>query len=362
MATTKISYEHLKNCLQKGISFAAYTLPGETTFNFIAQKTQATEIDLSDVSKSGFVIHPFDSNSDHPILLLKDDFFLQEGDNAEDFNTFINSFKSKIKPNYKIIKETSKEDYFKLFNTFKKSLDSGKFDKLVLSRVKNIEAAKNFDIVELFQKINHHYPDPFNHISYTPQSGIWLGATPETLLSITSGKARTVALAGTQKKNLSSEYKWEEKEIEEQKFVVNFVRNILEKEIPASSIQTTNETIEAGEMVHLKTNFNFSSKEIKNLTALINNLHPTPAVCGLPKEEAKQFILQNEVHDRVYYTGFLGPLNLNQQTHLFVNLRCLNFSENKLSLYLGGGLTKSSIREKEWEETELKATTLQSLL
>ncbi len=362
MNKTVIDYSTLSSCLQKGISFAAYSLPGESEFTFIAQKNQAKEIDLVNNLKSGFIIHPFKANSKHPILFIKNEFFFREGEESEDLRKFIYSKKNYLSPSYSEISEQSKTDYLKLFNQFKHALDKGDLKKLVLSRVKNVHVDNSFDIVSLFKKLNQKHLHSFNYLLFTPQSGIWLGASPEILLKIDNEKAKTIALAGTQKRNNSSNYIWKEKEVEEQKFVIDYIQQILEKQIPKSQIEMTNETIEAGKMAHLRTNFSFPSKYVKDLVGFLKDLHPTPAVCGLPKKEAKQFIVQNEAHNRAYYSGFLGPVNMNNKTHLFVNLRCLKMESKILSLFLGGGLTKDSIVEKEWEETELKATTLESLL
>ena len=83
-----------------------------------------------------------------------------------------------------------------------------------------------------------------------------------------------------------------------------------------------------------------------NIGDIIKTLHPTPAVCGLPRNLAKDFILQNEDYHRSYYTGFLGELNFkNQQSSLFVNLRCMEISGETASIYVGGGITKESIPE-----------------
>ena len=86
-------------------------------------------------------------------------------------------------------------------------------------------------------------------------------------------------------------------------------------------------------------------------------LHPTPAVCGLPPEEAHSLIRSAETHDRKLYTGFLG-INTADSLQLFVNLRCMEVSTTGHTLYLGGGLTRGSKLEKEWAETEHKARTL----
>ena len=102
------------------------------------------------------------------------------------------------------------------------------------------------------------------------------------------------------------------------------------------------------------------------LYSLVDLLHPTPAVCGLPKEAAKQFILENENYNRSYYTGFLGELNMGLQnkndSHLFVNLRCMEIEKNEAYIYVGGGITKESNPEEEWEETVAKSNIMLKVL
>ena len=119
------------------------------------------------------------------------------------------------------------------------------------------------------------------------------------------------------------------------------------------------------------------------LGEIILALHPTPAVCGLPKELAKDFILRNEKHKRQYYTGFLGELNfkeeiirpstrknqenrayrtLKNRTSLYVNLRCMEIRGNRVSIFVGGGITKESVPEMEWEETKDKTRTMLNII
>jgi len=111
------------------------------------------------------------------------------------------------------------------------------------------------------------------------------------------------------------------------------------------------------------TSFEFRQKEIKNnFTELLCKLHPTPSVGGLPIKKALDFIVQNEKHNRAYYAGFLGPINISKKSAIFVNLRCLQLIENEFVLYSGAGITASSVAEKEWEETENKMLTLMNVI
>ena len=112
----------------------------------------------------------------------------------------------------------------------------------------------------------------------------------------------------------------------------------------------------------MKTDFHFSLPDNDSLGDLLKLLHPTPAVCGLPKEKAYQFILDHEDHERRYYSGFIGMLNPDGKTDLYVNLRCMNITSEALTLYAGGGLLASSELEDEWQETEKKMRTMKNLI
>jgi isochorismate synthase len=121
--------------------------------------------------------------------------------------------------------------------------------------------------------------------------------------------------------------------------------------------------LESGKVAHLKTSFFFPAEKIEDrLGNFIAELHPTPAVCGLPKDLADEYIRANEPYHRKYYTGYLGPWRLDGLVSLFVNLRCMEITSDEYILYAGGGITARSVPEKEWDETNQKAKTLLSVV
>jgi isochorismate synthase len=82
----------------------------------------------------------------------------------------------------------------------------------------------------------------------------------------------------------------------------------------------------------------------------------------LPKQPALEFLAQHEGYQRGYYTGYLGPVNVDGTTHLFVNLRTAQIIGANAYLYVGGGLVSSSDPELEWQETVEKTKTVGSVL
>jgi isochorismate synthase len=239
-------------------------------------------------------------------------------------------------------------------------LESGEADKVVISRTTVIERFSNLHLIQIYNALCKAYPHAFVYLAHMPPYGIWMGATPETLISCHDRECNTMALAGT--RFAGSQVEWGEKEKEEQAIVSKFIHNKLVKHQVKNLNISDPFTKKAGQIEHLCTDFVFELPKHAKLAQIIDDLHPTPAVCGIPKETAIQLIGQFETHEGEYYTGFLGPVNLNGRTDLFVNLRCMKITPAHMILFSGGGITKDSVPEKEWEETELKTRTLLSVI
>jgi len=273
-----------------------------------------------------------------------------------------------------------KERYQELVRKTIEEIKANVFKKVVISREERINL-KDKNIITIFLKLLSSYKNALVYCFYHPKVGIWLGATPETFLSINGRQFKTMSLAGT--KTIGDVKKWGEKELEEQQLVTDYITHAvggLIRNIQVSDVETSR----AGDLLHLKTTLsgilNFESSDLK---ILLNKLHPTPAVCGLPKEASKTFILENEGYNREYYTGFIGELNykstksrnsnsrnvennaytrIKNTSNLYVNLRCMQIKGDDAIIYVGGGITKDSIPEKEWEETINKSHTMKKVL
>jgi len=95
---------------------------------------------------------------------------------------------------------------------------------------------------------------------------------------------------------------------------------------------------------------------------MLKLLHPTSAVCGMPHGPAMDFLQKNEGYDREFYSGFLGPVNFDEESKLFVNLRCIQLFEKSARIYAGAGVTADSDPTKEAEEVEMKIQTLNQII
>lgn len=259
------------------------------------------------------------------------------------------------------------KDYFEeLVGKALNSIQNKEFQKVVLSRKEEI-TIQNFDVETMLNKMIQQYSNAFKYCFFHPKIGTWIGATPEQFLKTDGNIFKTVALAGTQLATKSNTITWQNKEEEEQQLVTDFIVESLEDLVKEITISTPYSQ-KAGNMWHIKTDISATLKSKKTLKKVIAALHPTPAVCGLPKHSAKNFIRENEGYNREYYSGFLGELNLDlvtfktAQTDLFVNLRCLKILKDKAQLFIGCGITKDSNPEAEYIETINKSMTMKMII
>ncbi|WP_051203295.1 chorismate-binding protein [Hugenholtzia roseola] len=243
------------------------------------------------------------------------------------------------------------------------------FEKVVLSRTKKAPLSKDFNLWQLFQKATQTYPQAFVAAISLPKIGTWFCATPELLISQDQkGIFRTIALAGTQPfqpHTPLSEVLWRQKEIEEQAMVSRYIINCFKKIRLREFSEVGPRTAVAGNLMHLRTDFAVDTQKERFpqlATVMLELLHPTSAVCGLPKDTAHHFIKTAETHKRNLYCGYLGTVHLGKDADIFVMLRCMELFENEALLYAGGGITADSKPEQEWQETEFKTQTLLKLL
>ncbi len=335
-------------------SFALFRMPYEQEHTLIKQ-TSGEPLELSSCielrDKSGFVVAPFDPSASLPILVIRPDIISHEPVWDE-----ICDMPQTASPS---VANDPRADYHIDFSNFHALLQNGEFSKLVLSRSIFIPADSAVRPVDLYRRACEYYPRMMICLVSTPQSGMWLIATPEILLSGSGISWKTVALAGTMP--FSDDVRWSDKNIQEQRYVATYIIEKLEMFSHAIH-ETGPRTIRAGHLAHLRSDFDFAFLHPQMLGDLIQMLHPTPAVCGLPKHKALQFILHNEHHDRNYYSGFIGPLQVGEATHLFVTLRCMQLFTNGYRLYAGGGILVDSQEEQEWQETEIKLDTMRRVI
>lgn len=369
-------------CKKFGYCFALWRLPNDPHTQVILS-VECNPFDLQDTFEelpSGFLFHPFDTQKNGSFLRADYIFRFADGklihdDSSASMNSITwfqenvlsknFSLEQKIKKKPALPPSKTKSDYEQLVTNCLQHIEKGDFEKIVPSRWKSIPIPENFDPIDAFQKLCTAYPNALVSFVDTPQHGTWLGATPEVLVSIEEKSVfKTVALAGTQPYTPGANLRrvaWTQKEIEEQALVSRYIINCFKKIRLREFDEHGPKTIVAGNLMHLKTDFSVDMKatNFPQLgSVMLRLLHPTSAVCGMPLEQSTAFLLQQEGYDRSFYSGFLGPINFQDNSYLFVNLRCMQLFNEQAIVYAGAGVTLDSIPEQEWEETEFKLNTL----
>ena len=254
---------------------------------------------------------------------------------------------------------SSIETYHNDFCRFHRAFSATELKKLVLARSADI-AHQGVQPTDLFVKACKRYPEAFVALFSAPQCGTWLIATPEVLLAHDGERWRTMALAGTMPYS-DDMPQWSVKNVQEQDYVARYIGDCLARFSHDVSLKGPY-TTRAGNLAHLRTDFSFTLADKTVVGEVLNALHPTPAVCGLPKEDAHRFIMENETCDRSYYSGFSGPLAIEGETAMFVSLRCMRIFGDRYRLYAGGGILPQSEEDMEWKETAAKMQAMQSLI
>ena len=368
------------------LSIAVWQLPGSQKKQLLlskqARRINRDEVILEELS-SGFIFAPFDRKQDAIFLDADYLFTFAEGqllnpqsekeERAHELLSGLNltpeaKFKFYTRPNSPEHADTSREQFITLVTQAMHLIDQGAAEKIVPSRTRHIVPAGSLDLVTSFEKLCTAFPNAMVSFVSTPEGGSWIGATPELLVCVDDSKFKTVALAGTQPYHDGTNLKqvaWTQKEIEEQALVERYIISCFKKIRLREYDEHGPKTVVAGNLMHLKSEFTVDMKETNFPqlgTIMLRLLHPTSAVCGMPLEPALEFLNKHEGYNRSFYSGFLGPVNIQDQIHIFVNLRCMQLRENDAVLYAGAGVTSDSIPEKEWEETEMKMNTLMRVL
>jgi len=362
-------FEALEIVLRKNLNTAIYRLPDEKDVRLIIQEDPGL-LNITGLRNlpptGGFLIAPFLEENGNKTTIIKPD-RVYRNDLSEKELEGLKSLK-KQELNGELhrsdVKDTEKSSFLRQVEKTIEEIKTGHYDKVVLSRVKIVAGNYIPHLVKIYRMLCDSYPGAFVYL-FNLRDQCWVGASPEPLICSEKNKLLTVSLAGTRP---FSEFNldvanWNQKEKEEQDYVTQYIERILKDYGIVNFSKKGPYTKRAGRILHLRTDFVFEAADAgKNLFPLISALHPTSAVCGIPMENSLKFIRRIEEHDREYYSGFLGPVGINNSVQLFVNLRCMKVLENKLVLFVGGGITSKSVPEEEWEETEIKADTLLSVL
>ncbi|MDN3202632.1 chorismate-binding protein [Algoriphagus sediminis] len=376
---------------QKDLPFAIWRKPKSDNLELVLgseRPLKKVNLELEELP-AGFIVHPFGDQENQEAFFIDaanyiqvkldqpispedlPEFIAGGSENKDELNSIFEWFqktKNGLSPESNLGNGESQKHYENLVKLGIKGIEKGDFEKVVPARTKRIPLDSSFDLMASFETMLKKYPNAFVNFFHLPGIGTWLGASPEILIETKQDHFYTMSLAGTQPASGDNPVRsvaWTQKEIEEQALVSRYIVDCFKKIRLREYEEHGPKTVQAGSLLHLRSDFKVDMKatNFPQLgSVMLKLLHPTSAVCGMPRQKALDFIAENEQFDRSFFAGFLGPVNIGEETSIYVNLRTASLTGKEAIVYAGAGITEDSDPEKEWEETELKCANIGKIL
>lgn len=356
--------EFIKCALDSGVRFFCCRMPdgGDSFYYGFSDRL------LPDDGRGrGFVMHPFDNRQDASVMLP----FADRQFSPDDIRAIKINRGPATTPFYPMPdRSTTQTEHRNEVEGISARLRQREINglthgKTVAARVILTDFA--VDIAATFTELSLRYPAAFVYLFSSPETGMWMGASPELLARMDGEVFSTMALAGT--RPVGSEGDWDTKNREEQAIVTDYIVSCLGR-FSTDVRHSAPYTRTAGPIEHictditarLVTSANSEDDAEPIASRILEALSPTPALCGYPVADALADIRRFEPFSRGYYGGYFGLRFSSADALMYVNLRCMRLSASVGALYAGGGIMADSDPASEWLETERKASTLLSAL
>lgn len=359
-----VTRQAVDKCLRQNIPFALYAVPGTDRYTFMASAPTDDEF-LNDhqTTEGAFEISFFAHSNPSPIVILPQY-------SATDVLALPDNIQYPGADTYPAIQSTSAIAYMAQVHELAKTARSI-HGKVVLSRI-IAGKAEGISPLDVALKYFEGQEGTLRYIFFTQETGLWIGATPELLVSFRPdaasdqhGRISTMALAGTRiHPTETDDEAWDDKNVAEQQFVSRHISTCLH-EAGLDTVETSDSTLRLKNVEHICSMFT-TQGSLQQALKLRESLDPTPAVGGYPTDAAIGLINYFETHERLCYAGTINIRDTSGTGfNTFVNLRSMLIApENDgdyrsaflYNIYVGGGITAASQPETEWSETAEKAS------
>lgn len=248
-------------------------------------------------------------------------------------------------------------------------INENKANKIVLAREMRIQLNRQAAVGQMLRKLHQLQTNCFIY-AFERGDDCFIGATPERLVRIDGDKLLSTCLAGTAPRGRTERTDEEirtgllhdAKNLEEHAYVVQMITDAITPY--CTDIKTANEPVvrPLKNVQHLYTPVTATVKEGYHLFDFVEQLHPTPALGGVPNDIALAFIREHELLDRGWYGAPIGWLDSNQHGEFAVGIRSALVQKDAVSLFAGCGIMKDSDPLEEFEETSIKFLPILSVL
>ncbi|ACF14444.1 isochorismate synthase [Chloroherpeton thalassium ATCC 35110] len=241
------------------------------------------------------------------------------------------------------------------------AFDSGCMEKIVLARKTTMVFSEELDPIRLLKQLKDVVNRAFHFYFQFDGTPGFIGATPERLYKRIGETIFSEAVAGTRPRGNSPEADLafaedllnSDKDVREHQFVCKSILDVMDELCTDIQSPAQVSLLKLARVQHLYNKYSATLKKGYGDADLLERIHPTPAVGGVPKKEAIRQIAALEPFDRGWYAGPIGWLSRNE-SEFAVGIRSALMMKNQLHIYTGAGIVKGSEAESEWEEIENK--------
>ncbi len=271
-------------------------------------------------------------------------------------------------PQINMEKDIFPEEWKSLVDHAVSVLDDTEFRKVVLARQRLLTFKSTIDPLFLLKRLNDETGT--YTIYYEKGKSLFVSKSPEKLFDVQGDTLRTNAIAGSSERTGDVE-----KDEIQKSFLLNDEKNRYEHELVRESIVSDLEPftdwvefgpepniLENRYIYHLHTPIKAELSDDSGIFELLDAIHPTPAVGGMPKERAQQYIMEEEYGTRGLYAAPIGLIHEDNESEFVVAIRSMLLHANSATLFAGCGIVKGSSSEKEFDETRVKFTPMLNVL
>ncbi len=252
-------------------------------------------------------------------------------------------------------------DWIRRIEDIREAIRRGEVEKIVAARRAEVPLSSELAVAKVLGLLGHGLRAS-TRFAFCRDSTVFLGVTPERLLAKEGLKIHTEALAGSIERGHGAELLDSGKDRLEQQLVVDSIVRRLEPLCDRLQVAARPTVRELRDVVHLHTPIHGRLKSPRHILELVEELHPTPAVGGVPTPSAVAWISERETHARGWYAAPIGWFDAEGDGELAVALRSCVLAKDKAYLFVGAGIVADSDPELELRETELKKQAMLSAL
>ena len=257
---------------------------------------------------------------------------------------------------FRTLPSADEAEWTALLRTIQERIEQGKAEKIVAARRITVQLSREPSVADVLGRLDSLAPS-CTHFSLRLGSKIFLGATPELLIEKNGLRIATEALAGSIARDHSeagAELLCSSKDRAEHAFVVQAIAEQLKPWCQELSIPSEPNLRHLRSLLHLCTPIQGTLHRPMSLLSLVERLHPTPAVGGVPRALALEWIKSHEPTERGWYAAPFGFIDGAGNGRFVVALRSALLHRDKVHLYAGAGVVAASDPAREFAETELK--------